>query len=90
MRVTTLLRRMLGVPELFVRSVGSQGNDLIVGVVPRWRKPRCGRCGRPAANNKLRMIARRAFGFHSPPPLISMLYLCCGGITLDPPLPGPT
>jgi transposase len=41
-------------------------------------------------NNKLRMIARRAFGFHSPPPLIAMLYLCSGGITLDPPLPGPT
>jgi transposase len=41
-------------------------------------------------NNKLRMIARRAYGFHSPPPLIAMLYLCCGGITLDPPLPGPT
>jgi transposase len=38
-------------------------------------------------NNKLRMIARRAFGFHSPEPLISMLYLCSGGITLDPPLP---
>jgi transposase len=41
-------------------------------------------------NNKLRMIARRAYGFHSPPPLIAMLYLCCGGITLDPPLPKPT
>lgn len=41
-------------------------------------------------NNKLRMIARRAFGFHSPQPLISMLYLCCGGITLSPPLPEPT
>ena len=41
-------------------------------------------------NNKLRMIARRAYGFHSPPPLIAMLYLCCGGITLDPPLPRPT
>lgn len=41
-------------------------------------------------NNKLRMITRRAFGFHSPPPLIAMLYLCCGGITLDPPLPSPT
>jgi len=41
-------------------------------------------------NNKLRMIARRAFGFHSPAPLISMLHLCCGGITLDPPLPKPT
>jgi transposase len=41
-------------------------------------------------NNKLRMIARRAFGFHSPTPLIAMLYLCCGGIQLDPPLPQPT
>jgi transposase len=41
-------------------------------------------------NNKLRMIARRAFGFHSPEPLISMLHLCCGGIRLDPPLPSPT
>jgi transposase len=41
-------------------------------------------------NNKLRMIARRAFGFHSPEPLIAMLHLCCGGIRLDPPLPSPT
>jgi len=41
-------------------------------------------------NNKLRMIARRAFGFHSPQPLISMLHLCCGGIQLDPPVPTPT
>ena len=38
-------------------------------------------------NNKLRVIARRAYGFHSPKPLISMLYLCCGGIKLAPPLP---
>ncbi|MCH8991344.1 MAG: ISL3 family transposase [Acidobacteria bacterium] len=38
-------------------------------------------------NNRLRMIARRAFGFHSPEALIAMLYLCCGGITLYPPLP---
>ena len=38
-------------------------------------------------NNKLRVIARRAYGFHSPGPLISMLYLCCAGIQLDPPLP---
>jgi transposase len=41
-------------------------------------------------NNRLRMIARRAYGFHSHSPLIGMLYLCCGGITLSPPLPGPT
>ena len=38
-------------------------------------------------NNKFRVIARRAYGFHSPGPLISMLYLCCGGIELAPPLP---
>jgi len=41
-------------------------------------------------NNKLRMIARRAYGYHSPPPLIAMLYLCSGGIVFDPPLPRPT
>ena len=38
-------------------------------------------------NNKLRMVARRAFGFHSPQPLIAMLFLTCGGIQLNPPLP---
>lgn len=38
-------------------------------------------------NNKLRVIARRAYGFHSPEPLIAMLLLTCGGIQLDPPLP---
>ena len=41
-------------------------------------------------NTRLRMIARRAFGFHGPEPLIALMYLCCGGIELDPPLPGPT
>lgn len=40
-------------------------------------------------NNKLRMIARRAFGFHSAQALCSMLFLCCGGITLNPLLPTP-
>ena len=38
-------------------------------------------------NNRLRMIARRAYGFHSAGALIAMLFLCCGGITLNPPLP---
>jgi len=40
-------------------------------------------------NNHLRMIARRAYGFHSASALISMLFLCCGGIELHPPLPSP-
>ena len=39
-------------------------------------------------NNKLRVIARRAYGFHSHGALISMLFLCCGGIELAPPLQG--
>lgn len=38
-------------------------------------------------NNKLRVIARRAYGFHSAEALISMLFLNSGGIRLDPPLP---
>ena len=40
-------------------------------------------------NNKLRVIARRAYGFHSPQPLIAMLLLTCGGIQLKPPLARP-
>lgn len=39
-------------------------------------------------NNKLRMVARRAYGFHGSQALISMLFLTCGGIKLSPPLPG--
>jgi len=39
-------------------------------------------------NNRLRTISRRAYGFHSARPLIAMLFLCCGGILLDPPVPG--
>ena len=41
-------------------------------------------------NNRLRMVARRAFGFHGPDALIAMLFLCCGDIQLNPPLPTPT
>lgn len=38
-------------------------------------------------NNRTRMIARRAYGFHSAPALIAMMFLCSGGILLNPPLP---
>lgn len=41
-------------------------------------------------NNKLRVVARRAYGFHSAEALIAMLFLTCGGIPLSPPLPSPT
>jgi transposase len=38
-------------------------------------------------DNRLRTIARRPYGFHGSGPLIAMLFLCCGGIQLNPPLP---
>jgi transposase len=38
-------------------------------------------------NNRIRMIAHRAFGFHSHIALSAMIFLCCSGIVLDPPLP---
>jgi len=38
-------------------------------------------------NTRLRMVARRAYGYHTPEALISMFYLCCGGIKLKPRLP---
>ena len=39
-------------------------------------------------NNRMRAVARRAFGFHSADALISMLFLCCSRIELTPPIPG--
>jgi transposase len=39
-------------------------------------------------NNLLRMVARRAFGFHTAKALIKMLFLVAGGIETNPPLPG--
>jgi transposase len=38
-------------------------------------------------NNKIRLLTRRAFGFHGAQALAAMIYLCCGGIELTPPLP---
>lgn len=35
-------------------------------------------------NGKIRTITRRAFGFHSAVSLISMIFLCCGGIHAFP------
>jgi transposase len=36
-------------------------------------------------NNKIRLLSHRAFGFHSPEPLIATIYLCCSGIILPHP-----
>jgi transposase len=38
-------------------------------------------------NNRIRMIAHRAYGFHDHFALSAMIFLCCSGIVLNPPLP---
>lgn len=48
MRITTLFRRVLGVISLLVCSVTFKEECLVLRVRPRWRKPRCGDCGRRA------------------------------------------
>jgi transposase len=36
-------------------------------------------------NSKIRLISHRAFGFHSPDPLIALVYLCCAGVIIELP-----
>jgi transposase len=36
-------------------------------------------------NSKIRLINHRSYGHHSAPALIGMIYLCCGGITIELP-----
>jgi transposase len=36
-------------------------------------------------NSRIRLISHRSFGFHSPDPLIALVYLCCAGIIIDLP-----
>ncbi len=38
-----------------------------------------------ALNNKVRLITRRAYGFHSAGAALALVHLCCGPITLRPP-----
>ncbi|MCP9491530.1 MAG: transposase [Solirubrobacteraceae bacterium MAG38_C4-C5] len=37
-------------------------------------------------NSKARLLSHRSFGFHSADPLIALIYLCCTGPTITPPL----
>jgi len=41
-------------------------------------------------NGKIRTITRRAFGFHSAQSLISMIFLCCGGVHVTPAFSAPS
>jgi transposase len=35
-------------------------------------------------NSKIRLISHRALGFHSPDPLIALVYLSCSGLVIEP------
>ena len=35
-------------------------------------------------NNRIRLLSHRSFGLHSAEALISLVYLCCGGLKLEP------
>ncbi len=41
-------------------------------------------------NGKIRTITRRSFGFHSAAALISMIFLCCGGVEVTPAFSSPS
>ena len=36
-------------------------------------------------NSRIRLISHRSFGFHSPDPLIALVYLCCAGVIIELP-----
>lgn len=37
-------------------------------------------------HSKIRLLSHRSFGFHSAAPLVALIYLCCAGIMIRPPL----
>ena len=50
MRLTTLLRRLLGVTQMYVKQVEMAADGpLTVSVEPSWRRSRCGTCGKRGA-----------------------------------------
>ena len=49
MRVTRLLRDLLGLEETRVLDANFDGVGLVVDVAPTWRRPRCSECGRKCA-----------------------------------------
>jgi transposase len=54
--------------------------------VCRWHHSRVSNARAEALNNKVKLIVRRGFGYHSPDAVIALAMLSLGG--LCPPLPG--
>ena len=49
MRITSLLRTLLGLEGTRVRDVQFDGGGLVADVAPTWQRPRCSECGRKCA-----------------------------------------
>jgi transposase len=45
-RITSLLKNLLGIKQLLVGAVGVVAGALVLDVRPTWRRPRCSGCGR--------------------------------------------
>lgn len=46
MRITSLLKKLLGIKHLLVVCLNALGGALILDVRPSWRRPRCSGCGK--------------------------------------------
>lgn len=69
----------------FVRAAGTIRNH--IGGIAAYLQTSLTNGLTEGINNKIRVIARRAYGFHSAAALSAMIFLSCAGIQLNPPLP---
>jgi transposase len=58
-RITTVLRRLVGVMSLFVVAVRWEKGVLILAVRPTWLRPRCGECGKRRPGYDKAQVPRR-------------------------------
>ena len=87
MRFTSILKKLLGVTQLYVRGIAIDRDDEIaVEVTPAWRKPRCARCGTRAAQYDHPPSVGRWQDLNWGPIRIYLVYRCrrvtcarCGG-----------
>ena len=65
-----------------IKKVGRMIRDHLDGVLG-WVQWRISNARLEGMNNRIRLLSHRSFGLHSAEALISLVYLCCGGIELE-------
>jgi transposase len=58
-RVTSLLRKLVGVPHMRVRGVRIEDGAIVLGVRPTWKIPKCSGCGQQVRHGRLATEKRR-------------------------------